>query len=41
MTEEQKDLQAVSAKVAQMTSAEADENFDWEAYANDDVIPSS
>ena len=23
------------------TSAEADENFDWEAYANDDVIPAS
>ena len=23
------------------TSAEADDNFDWEAYANDDVIPAS
>ncbi len=41
MTEEQKDLQAVAAKAAQTTSAEADENFDWEAYANDDVTPAS
>ena len=48
MAEEQKEMQAELAqeetkKVAPVatTSAEADENFDWEAYANDDVIPAS
>lgn len=41
MTEEQKDLQALSAKAAQTTSAEADENFDWDAYANDEVVSAS
>ncbi|MFR2510251.1 30S ribosomal protein S1 [Odoribacter laneus] len=28
-------------KVAPVTSAEADDNFDWEAYENDDVTPVS
>ena len=48
MAEEQKEMQAELAQeetknVAPVatTSAEADENFDWEAYANDDVIPAS
>ena len=46
MTEEQNALQAETAekevkKTAPVTTAEADENFDWEAYANDDVTPSS
>ena len=48
MTEEQKEMQVELAqeetkKVAPVatTSAEADEDFDWEAYANDDVIPAS
>ena len=48
MAEEQKEMQVELAqeetkKVAPVatTSAEADENFDWEAYANDDVIPAS
>lgn len=42
MSEEQKEVQAEAAeketkKVAPVTSAEADDNFDWDAYANDDV----
>ena len=48
MTEEQKEMQVELAqeetkKAAPVatTSAEADDNFDWEAYANDDVIPAS
>ncbi len=45
MTEEQKMAQAESAKeekkVAPVTTAEADENFDWDAYANDAVISES
>ena len=46
MTEEQKEMQVESAeketqKVAPVTSAEADDNFDWEAYENDDVTPVS
>lgn len=44
MSEEQKEVQAEAAeketkKVAPVTSAEADDNFDWDAYANDDVTP--
>lgn len=43
MSEEQKEMQAEAAeketkKVAPVTSAEADDNFDWDAYANDVVI---
>ena len=46
MSEEQKEMQVESAeketqKVAPVTSAEADDNFDWEAYENDDVTPVS
>ena len=46
MAEEQKEMQVESAeketqKVAPVTSAEADDNFDWEAYENDDVTPVS
>lgn len=46
MLEEQKEMQVESAeketqKVAPVTSAEADDNFDWEAYENDDVTPVS
>ena len=46
MSEEQKDLQAIAAeketkKTAPVTTAEADENFDWDAYANDVVTPVS
>lgn len=46
MSEEQKEVQAEAAeketkKVAPVTSAEADDNFDWDAYANDDVTPVS
>lgn len=46
MSEEQKEMQAEAAeknvkKVAPVTSAEPDENFDWDAYANDAVVPAS
>ncbi len=46
MSEEQKEMQVESAeketqKVAPVTSAEADDNFDWDAYENDDVTPVS
>ncbi len=46
MSEEQKEVQAEAAEketktVAPVTSAEADDNFDWDAYANDDVTPLS
>ena len=46
MSEEQKEMQVETAeketqKVAPVTSAEADDNFDWEAYENDDVTPVS
>ena len=45
MSEEQKTVQAEAAekevKKAPVATAEADENFDWEAYANDDVTPAS
>ena len=43
MSEEQKELQAEAAekaakKVAPVTTAEPDENFDWDAYENDTVV---
>jgi small subunit ribosomal protein S1 len=46
MSEEQKEMQAEAAeknvkKVAPVTSAEPDENFDWDAYANDAVVSAS
>ncbi len=46
MSEEQKEMQAEPAeknvkKVAPVTSAEPDENFDWDAYANDAVVSAS
>ncbi len=47
MTEEQKELQVEAAEkevkkfTAPVTSAETDENFDWDAYANDDVTTAS
>ncbi len=46
MSEEQKEMQMETAEektknVAPVTSAEPDENFDWDAYANDAVVPAS
>lgn len=47
MTEEQKEMQVELAKeevnktAPAVATAEADEDFDWEAYANDDVISAS
>ncbi len=46
MSEEQKELQPEVAeketkKAVCVTSAEADENFDWDAYANDELVSSS
>ena len=46
MSEEQKEMQAateekVAKKAAPVTSAEPDENFDWDAYANDSVVSAS
>ncbi len=46
MSEEQKEMQMETAEktvknVAPVTSAEPDDNFDWDAYANDAVVPAS
>ena len=46
MSEEQKEMQMETAEktvknVALVTSAEPDDNFDWDAYANDAVVPAS
>ncbi len=46
MSEEQKEMQAAAAEkaaknVAPATSAEPDENFDWDAYANDSIVPAA
>ncbi len=46
MSEEQKEMQVETAEktvknVAPVTSAEPDDNFDWDAYANDAVVPAS
>lgn len=46
MSEEQKEMQMETAEktvknVAPVTSAEPEENFDWDAYANDIVVPAS
>ena len=46
MSEEQKEMQVEAAekaakKVAQVTTAEPEENFDWDAYENDAVVPAS
>ncbi len=46
MSEEQKEMQMETAEktvknVAPVTSAEPDDNFDWDAYANDIVVPAS
>lgn len=46
MSEEQKEMQMETAEktvknVAPVTSAEPDDNFDWDAYANDVVVPES
>ena len=47
MAEEQKEMQVELAKeevkktAPAVATAEADEDFDWEAYANDDVISAS
>ena len=46
MSEEQKEMQAAAAEkaaknVAPVTCAEPDENFDWDAYANDSIVPAS
>ena len=46
MSEEQKEMQMDTAEktvknVAPVTSAEPDDNFDWDAYANDAVVPAS
>ncbi len=46
MSEEQKEMQTAAAEktaknVAPVTSAEPDENFDWDAYANDSIVPAS
>ena len=46
MSEEQKEMQAAAAEkaaknVAPVTSAEPDENFDWDAYSNDSIVPAS
>lgn len=43
MSEEQKEMQAVAAekatkRTAPVTTSEPDDNFDWEAYANDVVV---
>jgi len=45
MSEEQKEMQVEAAekatsKVAPVTTAEPEENFDWDAYANDGIAPS-
>lgn len=41
MSEEQKEMQEAAKKVAPVTTAEPDENFDWDAYENDAVVPAS
>ena len=46
MSEEQKEMQVEAAekaarKVAPVTTAEPEENFDWDAYENDAVVPVS
>ena len=46
MSEEQKEMQVEAAekaakKVAPVTTAEPEENFDWVAYENDAVVPAS
>ncbi len=46
MSEEQKEMQVEAAekaakKVATVTTAEPEENFDWDAYENDAVVPAS
>ena len=46
MSEEQKEMQMETAEktvknVAPVTSADPDDNFDWDAYANDAVVPAS
>ena len=47
MSEEQKEMQAETAEqavkpvVAPVASKEPDENFDWDAYENDSVVPVS
>ena len=46
MSEEQKEMQVEAAekaakKVAPVTTAEREENFDWDAYENDAVVPAS
>ena len=46
MSEDQKEMQVEAAekaakKVAPVTTAEPEENFDWDAYENDAVVPAS
>jgi len=46
MSEEQKEMQVEAAEkavkqVAPVTTAEPDENFDWDAYENEAVVPAS
>lgn len=46
MSEEQKEMQVEAAekaakKVAPVTTAEPDENFDWDAYEHDAVVPAT
>ena len=46
MSEEQKEMQVEAAekaakKVAPVTTAKPEENFDWDAYENDAVVPAS
>ena len=46
MSEEQKEMQVEAAekatkKVAPVTSSEPDDSFDWDAYANDAIVPAS
>ena len=46
MSEEQEEMQVEAAekaakKVAPVTTAEPEENFDWDAYENDAVVPAS
>ena len=46
MSEEQKEMQVEAAekaakKVAPVTTAEPEENFDWDAYENDAAVPAS
>ena len=46
MSEEQKEMQVEAAekaakKVAPVTTAEPEENFDWDGYENDAVVPAS